>query len=106
MIRAGLPLDMDIYAFYIFFFLACIAFKQLNDITNNMQKLIDILAAHEAKIDKVFGEVSGLRADFTALKEQLENGEPSPEAQAILDRISTKLDGLDALNPDKETPPA
>lgn len=74
--------------------------KQLNDIKRIMSELTDKLPALETKVDKITGEVTGLRKDFDELKATL--GSVPPEAAAILDRINGKLDAIDALNPDQE----
>ena len=63
-----------------------------------MSKLTDGLTELETKVDKITGEVAGLRKDFDDLKNVLD--EVPPEAKVILDRINGKLDAIDALNPD------
>jgi hypothetical protein len=66
-----------------------------------LSTLADTLAALEARIDKATGEIV---AEIAALKAALGDTEIPQAAQDALDRLATKAQALDDLNPDAPTP--
>lgn len=68
--------------------------RKVNKLMGNVAEAIQVLADENVKLDDISAKLTEGFTEITALIGQLQNTELTPEQQAIVDALKSKVDGI------------